>query len=115
MKMLGTKVLEIDATHVIVKALQELQSATPPDHDVVLEFEVQHPSSNFYLDFLGGIVNVCLYTSLLSPVSSPAGLQQHHQCRRQGKLERETGSSKRVTGDSDQCPLRHSKWKHWCV
>jgi hypothetical protein len=48
--------LEIDATQVLVNALKELKATAAPG--MTIEFEVQHPSSSFYLDFLGGMMNV---------------------------------------------------------
>jgi hypothetical protein len=48
--------LEIDATQVLVNALKELKATAAPG--MTIEIEVQHPSSSFYLDFLGGMMNV---------------------------------------------------------
>lgn len=59
--LLGTENLEIKATRILIDFLLEIQAKAPPH--VLIEIEVQHPSSYFYLDFLGGMINV-IYTSI---------------------------------------------------
>jgi hypothetical protein len=52
----GSRITEFKAPALILSKLRLLQQLVPPG--LKLEMDVQHPSSNFYLDFLGGITNV---------------------------------------------------------
>jgi hypothetical protein len=60
----GTRINENDAVHYLIGALHEIKRTA--SRDVLIEFEVQHPSSFFFLDFLGGMTNVCLISHLFS-------------------------------------------------
>lgn len=52
----GSAVTEFKAPALIRSKLLALKQLLPPD--LALDIDVQHPSSNFHLDFLGGITNV---------------------------------------------------------
>ena len=55
-RITGSRVNEVQ-TPAYLLALLEKVKANAPDN-VVIELDEQHPSSNFYIDFLGGITNV---------------------------------------------------------
>lgn len=57
-RVTGSRTTEIDVPSYLKQKLMQLRSDMPDG--VLLDVSDQHPSSNFYLDFLGGMTNVIM-------------------------------------------------------
>jgi hypothetical protein len=59
-RVTGSKANEIIASHWIKNQIEILinQRDATKDKNVLIEYDIQHPTSSFFLDFLGGITNV---------------------------------------------------------
>lgn len=55
-RITGSHVTEIKTPAYLLEIMEKIKAGAPDN--VIIELDEQHPTSNFYIDFLGGINNV---------------------------------------------------------
>lgn len=62
-RITGSEVTEVQTPRYLMNILAKIKASAPDN--VVIELDEQHPSSNFHIDFLGGINNVSSLSTLI--------------------------------------------------